>query len=107
MFRAKLPWCAMSTATASRQLSIMGDGYVSYAEPDPPIRPGHGLCITFQSRAMETAHGIGVGDINGDGRMDILNMFGWWEHPPAGSDQSLGSTIRRCLAALATDAAAQ
>jgi hypothetical protein len=30
---------------------------------------------------LGTAHGIGTGDINGDGRMDILNAFGWWEQP--------------------------
>jgi hypothetical protein len=27
------------------------------------------------------AHGIGTGDINGDGRLDILNPLGWWEQP--------------------------
>ena len=26
-------------------------------------------------------HGIGVGDINGDGRKDVLNANGWWEQP--------------------------
>jgi len=26
-------------------------------------------------------HGIGVGDVNGDGRMDILEKTGWWEQP--------------------------
>jgi hypothetical protein len=34
-------------------------------------------------------HGIGVGDINGDGRMDILNANGWWEQPPAGQNEGL------------------
>jgi hypothetical protein len=28
---------------------------------------------------------LGVADINGDGRMDFLNAYGWWEQPPAGT----------------------
>jgi hypothetical protein len=30
-------------------------------------------------------HGLGVGDINGDGRMDFVNVYGWWEQPPKGT----------------------
>lgn len=26
-------------------------------------------------------HGLGVGDVNGDGRMDFLEKTGWWEQP--------------------------
>jgi len=26
-------------------------------------------------------HGIGVGDINGDKRLDLLDKDGWWEQP--------------------------
>ena len=26
-------------------------------------------------------HGLGIGDVNGDGRMDILEKDGWWEQP--------------------------
>jgi hypothetical protein len=28
---------------------------------------------------------LGVGDINGDGRKDIVSPYGWWEQPPAGT----------------------
>lgn len=28
-------------------------------------------------------HGLGYGDLNGDGRNDILHSDGWWEQPPS------------------------
>lgn len=28
-------------------------------------------------------HGLGIGDVNGDGRADILERGGWWEQPTA------------------------
>jgi hypothetical protein len=34
---------------------------------------------------VNIGHGLGVGDINGDGRADFLNAYGWWEQPPAGT----------------------
>ena len=51
------------------------------------IRPGRGSSTPSPRPVTRTAHGIGVGDINGDGRMDIVNAYGWWEQPPAGSKQ--------------------
>ena len=33
-------------------------------------------------------HASGYGDLNGDGRIDILQGSGWWEQPPAGTSGS-------------------
>ena len=33
-----------------------------------------------------SGHGVGAGDINGDGRIDIVNPNGWWEQPAKGLD---------------------
>ena len=37
---------------------------------------------------VNIGHGLGVADINGDGRMDFLNAYGWWEQPPAATNET-------------------
>lgn len=34
-----------------------------------------------EKRFQKYAHGLGAGDINGDGLMDILEKSGWWQQP--------------------------
>ena len=41
----------------------------------------HPISGTNYVGAARFAHGLGVGDINGDGRLDVLFTNGWWEAP--------------------------
>src|SRR5262249_17170180 len=38
--------------------------------------PDHPMPGTFRF-----SHGLGVGDVNGDGRLDVICTGGWWEQP--------------------------
>ena len=61
---------------------------IEFASPDP-ANPTGTWKVTTVSGPLDTfnPHGLGVGDINGDGRMDVLTSIGWWEQPPKGSRQ--------------------
>ncbi len=37
-----------------------------------------------KAAAHRFAHGLGVGDVNGDGRKDVMYKDGWWEQPAEG-----------------------
>jgi hypothetical protein len=44
-----------------------------------PSAPGKEIPGTFRF-----SHGLGVGDVNGDGRLDVICTGGWWEQPTPG-----------------------
>ena len=55
-------------------------GYATY-DPAKPDEPWVFHPITPKGGYQRFTHGIGYGDVNGDGRIDILESSGWWEQP--------------------------
>jgi hypothetical protein len=66
-------------------------GRIGYAAPDwsAPAKPWTFHAISKQGTWQRYTHGLGVGDVNGDGRKDIMLHEGWWEQPasPAGDPE--------------------
>jgi hypothetical protein len=71
------------------ELVYGAEGQMRYAKPAPANPTGTWMVHNVSERGLAIAHGVGVGDINGDGRMDILNPYGWWEQPAASMDKHL------------------
>ncbi len=60
------------------------DGWLGYAACDPakPDQPWVFHPVSGENkRYQQFTHGIGLGDINGDKRADIVEALGWWEQP--------------------------
>jgi hypothetical protein len=68
------------------ELVCMSDGAVGYAKlAADPTQPAKFVAIspTDPKKYARFTHGLGVGDLNGDGQPDILERNGWWENPGA------------------------
>jgi hypothetical protein len=66
-----------------------GGGVYAWAKPDPanPTAVWTPHPISSPGEAVN-GHGIGVGDVNGDGRMDVAVPTGWYEQPAEGIAKS-------------------
>jgi hypothetical protein len=62
---------------------------MAYAKPDPANPTGVWKVHNISEPGLAGPHGMGVGDINGDGRMDVVNSRGWWEQPASGAAEGL------------------
>lgn len=64
-------------------LVCMSRGRIGYATWDPkaPANPWMFHAVSPQGNWQRFTHGMGVGDVNGDGREDILEKDAWWEQP--------------------------
>jgi hypothetical protein len=69
------------------------EGQMSWFAPGPdPTQPWveHPISAAFSPGrpipgTMRFSHGLGVGDVNGDGRLDVICTGGWWEQPAKGA----------------------
>ncbi len=55
-------------------------GYATFAAKEP-AKPWQFHAISPNLGLQRFTHGLGVGDLNGDGRPDLLERTGWWEQP--------------------------
>jgi hypothetical protein len=67
-----------------------GGGVYNWAHPDPAnptaVWTSHPISVAGQQTV--TVHGLGVGDVNSDGRLDVVTPLGWFEQPAGGIQAS-------------------
>lgn len=64
-------------------LICMSNGRIGYALPDAehPTMPWTFHPVSPPNPWNRFTHGLGYGDIDGDGRADLIEKDGWWEQP--------------------------
>lgn len=71
------------TGDGQREIVCSSKGFYGYAVPDRenPTQPFKWHSISPNKGYHKFTHGLGVGDVNGDGRLDVIEKDGWWEQP--------------------------
>lgn len=69
------------------ELVCTRDGFFGFAtfDPNKPFEPWEFHPISERIAPPRFGHGLGVGDVNGDGRLDLLFSGGWFEQPEVSS----------------------
>ncbi|MEP0429403.1 PVC-type heme-binding CxxCH protein [Rhodopirellula bahusiensis] len=66
-------------------------GYYTADSMDDPTQTWQWVAISEPGTAFEPfGHGLGVGDIDGDGKLDIIDRQHWWRQPDAASSEPKG-----------------
>ncbi|WP_052573036.1 VCBS repeat-containing protein [Haloferula sp. BvORR071] len=65
------------------EMVCMEDGKFGYYKADwsEPTKPWTFVAISDKRSDSPYVHGLGAGDLNGDGRVDIVEKQGWFEQP--------------------------
>ena len=77
------PTFADLTGDGQPELVCITKGQYGYATPDwsAPAKPWTFHPISPNNKYGNFTHGLGLGDVNGDGRLDLLEKNGWWQQP--------------------------
>ena len=70
------------TGDGQPEIICNSEGFFGYAGPGKdPTQPWKFHPISPKGDWQRFTHGLGYGDVNGDGRADLLEKSGWWEQP--------------------------
>lgn len=71
------------TGDGRKEIVCSSKGAYGWASPDPadPRQPWRWRNLSPNRNYHRFTHGLGVGDVNGDGRLDVIEKDGWWEQP--------------------------
>jgi hypothetical protein len=74
------------TGDGAPDVVVLNNGMVSVATvtTSAPTSPWTVHPVSGPGYTVAAQHGLGAGDINGDGRVDVVTPYGWWEHPATG-----------------------
>jgi putative membrane-bound dehydrogenase-like protein len=66
-------------------------GKIGYAVADParPHEPWNFHAVSAERGFQQFTHGLGAGDVDGDGRLDLLEKTGWWQQPEQGQGDGI------------------
>ena len=72
---------------AMPELITVSNGFGGWAQPSwsAPQEPWTFRSVTEKGDWARYTHGLGVGDVNADGRADLILPEGWWEQPSSSS----------------------